>query len=152
VTIAYIGLGSNLGDRLENLREAVRLLDAMDEVDVVRTSSVYETDPVGPEQPDFLNAVAQIDTTLSARELLGHCKRIEVDIGRKPAERWGPREIDLDLLIYGDETIDEPDLQVPHPRIDERAFVRVPLAEIAPDLVPRKHLDTRSVRWVGDVS
>jgi 2-amino-4-hydroxy-6-hydroxymethyldihydropteridine diphosphokinase len=151
VTVAYIGLGSNVGDRFENLREAVRLLGSIDEVEIVRTSSVYETEAVGPEQPDFLNAVVAIDTTLGARELLGHLKRIEVDLGRKPRERWGPREIDLDLLIYGDETIDQPDLQVPHPRMAERAFVRVPLAEIAPDLVPRKHLDTRGVQRVGSL-
>jgi 2-amino-4-hydroxy-6-hydroxymethyldihydropteridine diphosphokinase len=151
VTIAYIGLGSNLGDRLENVREAVRLLDAIDEVEVKRTSSVYETKPVGPRQPDFLNAVVEIDTTLHARTLLGHMKRIELDLGRKPGEHWGPREIDLDLLLYGDETIDEPALRVPHPELENRVFVLVPLGEIAPDLVPRKHLDTRGVERIGEL-
>jgi 2-amino-4-hydroxy-6-hydroxymethyldihydropteridine diphosphokinase len=150
VTTAYIGLGSNVGDRLENLREAVRLLDAIDEVDVLRTSSVYETKPVGPRQPDFLNAVAEIDTTLAARTLLGHMKRIELDLGRKPTERWGPREIDLDLLLFGDETIDEPALHVPHPELENRAFVLVPLAELAPERYGElaAQVDGRGVRPV----
>ena len=130
----YIGLGSNVGDRLEQLRHAASLLDSSDSVDVVVASSVYETEPVGPEQPDFLNAVVEVRTTLSARELLARLKEIEAEIGRTPSERWGPRAIDLDLLTYGDESIEEDDLQVPHPRIAARAFVLVPLAEIASDV------------------
>jgi 2-amino-4-hydroxy-6-hydroxymethyldihydropteridine diphosphokinase len=126
----YVGLGSNLGDRLENLRRAVELLDASDGVAVVRTSSVYETDPVGPPQPDFLNAVAEISTDLGPHELLARCKAIEAELGRTPGERWGPREIDLDLLLYGDERIDTGELVVPHPRMNERAFVLVPLREL----------------------
>lgn len=126
----YVGLGSNLGDRLENLRRAVERLDASDGVDVVRTSSVYETDPVGPPQPDFLNAVAEISTDLGPHELLARCKAIEAELGRTPGERWGPREIDLDLLLYGGERIDTGELVVPHPRMNERAFVLVPLREL----------------------
>jgi 2-amino-4-hydroxy-6-hydroxymethyldihydropteridine diphosphokinase len=132
---AYLGLGSNLGDRSENLRRAVALLGARDGVAVVRTSSVYETAPVGPSQPDFLNAVAEVDTTLSPRDLLEACLGVEEEMGRVRRERWGPRVIDVDLLLYGDERVDEPDLVVPHPRMHERAFVLVPLAELAPDVV-----------------
>jgi 2-amino-4-hydroxy-6-hydroxymethyldihydropteridine diphosphokinase len=129
----YIGLGSNVGDRLENLRRAVTLLDSTDGVEVVVSSSVYETDPVGPPQPDFLNAVVELRTTLGPRELLARLKEIEADIGRTHSEKWGSREIDLDLLVYGGESIESDDLVVPHPRMAERAFVGVPLAEIVGD-------------------
>jgi 2-amino-4-hydroxy-6-hydroxymethyldihydropteridine diphosphokinase len=132
---AYLGLGSNLGDRPENLGRAVALLGARDGVAVVRTSSVYETAPVGPAQPDFLNAVAEVDTTLSPRDLLEACLGVEEEMGRVRGERWGPRVIDVDLLLYDDERVDEPNLVVPHPRMHERAFVLVPLAELAPDVV-----------------
>jgi len=132
--ISYIGLGSNLGNRLEHLRHAVTLLDATEGVEVVVESSVYETDPVGPPQPEFLNAVVQVETTLSARDLLRRLKEIEREIGRTESERWGPREIDLDLLTYGQESVEDDDLHVPHPRMAERAFVLVPLAEIAADV------------------
>jgi 2-amino-4-hydroxy-6-hydroxymethyldihydropteridine diphosphokinase len=131
---AYIGLGSNVGDRLAHLRHAATLLDASDGIDVVVASSVYETDPVGPPQPDFLNAVVEVRTSLGARALLRRLKEIEEEIGRREAERWGPREIDLDLLTYGDESISDDDLRVPHPGIAGRAFVLVPLAEIAADV------------------
>ena len=128
---AYVGIGSNLGDRLENLRSAVRGLSGTPDVRVVRTSSVYETAPVGgPEQGDFLNAVVEISTELEPRALLEALQRIENELGRVRAERNGPRTIDLDLLLYGDEEIDEPDLTVPHPRMLERAFVVVPLTEL----------------------
>jgi 2-amino-4-hydroxy-6-hydroxymethyldihydropteridine diphosphokinase len=143
---AYLGLGSNLGDRSENLRRAVELLAARDGVTVVRTSNVYESDPVGPPQPDFLNAVAEIDTTLSARGLLDACLGVEAELGRVRQERWGPRIIDIDLLVFGDEHIDEPDLTVPHPRMHERPFVLVPLAELAPDL------ELRDGRTVADAA
>jgi 2-amino-4-hydroxy-6-hydroxymethyldihydropteridine diphosphokinase len=95
---------------------------------------VYETDPVGPPQPDFLNAVVEVRASLSARDLLRRLKDIEAEIGRTPSERWGPREIDLDLLTYGEESFSDDDLTVPHPRMGERAFVLVPLAEIAADV------------------
>ena len=134
-TLAYIGLGSNLGDREENLRRALALLE--EEVGPVRVSSVRETDPVGvTEQPRFLNAAAEVRTGLWARELLDRLLSIERRLGRdRSAEtRWGPRPIDLDVLLYGDEVIDEPGLTVPHPRLAERRFALEPLHELAPDL------------------
>ena len=130
-TTAYVGVGSNLGDRLENLRAAVRDLAGTPDVRVVRSSSVYETSPVGgPEQGDFLNAVVEISTELEPHALLEALQRIENELGRIRAERFGPRTIDLDLLLYGDREIDDPDLTVPHPRMRERAFVVVPLMEL----------------------
>lgn len=128
----FVGLGSNVGDRLGNLRGAVRALSARDGIEVTATSGVYETDPVGPEQPDFLNAVVEIETELAAEELLRVFKQIEIELGRVTRERWGPREIDLDLLVYGDLHVEAEDLVVPHPQIATRAFVLVPLVEIAP--------------------
>jgi 2-amino-4-hydroxy-6-hydroxymethyldihydropteridine diphosphokinase len=130
----YVGLGSNVGDRLGHLRGAVAALRDRDGIDVVETSSVYETDPVGPEQPDFLNAVVSVDTDLAAEELLRIFQAIERELGRMPRERWGPREIDLDLLVYADRRIKEEGLEVPHAQIAARAFVLVPLEEIAPAL------------------
>jgi 2-amino-4-hydroxy-6-hydroxymethyldihydropteridine diphosphokinase len=130
---AYLGLGSNLGDRWRHLREAVESLP-----DVVTVSPVYETDPVGgpPDQDPYLNCVVELETERSARELLGICHRLEAAAGRVRTERWGPRTLDVDILLIGDQTIDEPDLQVPHPRMWERSFVLAPLADIAPELVP----------------
>jgi len=156
--VCYVGLGSNLGDRLENLRHAVTLLDASDGIDVAVTSGVYETDPVGPPQPDYLNAVVELRTTRSARDLLARFKEIEAEIGRTQGKRWGPREIDIDLLTYGEESIDTDDLRVPHPRMAERAFVLVPLSEIAADVRfaaggPSELLEalgTSGVRATGD--
>ena len=132
-TSAYLALGSNLGDRLEHLREAVRLLGAEPTVEVVRSSRVYETEPVGPPQPAYLNAVIEVRTDGTARELLEACRRVEGALGRVRAERWGPRTIDVDVLIFDEETIDEPDLVVPHPRMHERGFVLVPLGELEAD-------------------
>lgn len=131
----FVGLGSNLGDRLAYLKAAVSALRTTAGIEGLRTSSVYETDPVGPEQPLFLNAVAEMRTTLAPRELLTRLKGIEAEVGRTPTEEWGPREVDLDLLLYGDEVIDEGDLEVPHPEMTARAFVLVPLLEIDRDLV-----------------
>lgn len=130
---AFLGLGSNLGDRLTNLAQAVSSLSDAEGVRVIRTSRVYETEPVGPPQPDYLNAVAEVLTELSARKLLDVCLEVERQMGRVRAERWGPRVIDIDLLTYGDETIDEPGLTVPHPRMHERAFVLAPLLEMDAD-------------------
>ena len=129
----YLGLGSNLGNREANLRMALRGLTRMSRVAAV--SSLYETDPVGlPEQPAFYNAACRIETGLEPRSLLRFLQNLEHEIGRRPgAPRWGPRPIDLDVLLYGDRHLDEPELAVPHPRLHERAFVLVPLAEIAPD-------------------
>ncbi len=130
---AFLALGSNLGDRLEHLRRAVGLLNLEDGVRVVRSSRVYETAPVGPPQPDFLNAVIEVATTLAARDLLRACLGVEQAMGRVRRERWGPRIIDVDVLTYDDERIDEVDLIVPHPRMHERAFVLVPLLELTSD-------------------
>ena len=131
----YFGIGSNLGDRLGHLQGAVSGLLAAG--DVVAVSAVYETDPVGgPEQPRYLNAVVAVDSALAPRDLLELGQRLEREAARVRAERWGPRTLDVDLLLVGDEQVDEPDLQVPHPRLWERAFVVVPLADVAPDLVP----------------
>jgi 2-amino-4-hydroxy-6-hydroxymethyldihydropteridine diphosphokinase len=127
---ATLGLGSNLGDRLANLRLAVELVEEQPEIRVIRSSRVYETEPVGPPQPDFLNAVVQIETTLAPRALLEACRTVEDGMGRVRAERWGARVIDVDVLTYGRDVIDEPGLVIPHPRMHERAFVMVPLLEL----------------------
>jgi 2-amino-4-hydroxy-6-hydroxymethyldihydropteridine diphosphokinase len=112
----------------------VTLLEDTEDIDVAAASRVYETNAVGPPQPDFLNAVIEVRTALSADALLKRLKAVEREIGRSPSERWGPREIDLDLLTYGEASIEDADLVVPHPRMAERAFVLVPLAEIAADV------------------
>ncbi len=130
---AYLALGSNLGDRLETLRRAVALLDAAEGVEVVRSSRVFETDPVGPPQPAYLNAVLEIRTELEPRALLDACRAAEAALGRVRGERWGPRTLDVDVLTFDARTVDEPDLTIPHPRMHERAFVLVPLRELDPD-------------------
>lgn len=138
MTEAYIALGSNLGDRRETLAKAVRAIGALDSTRVSAQSSLIETDPVGPiQQGKYLNGVVKIETNLDARTLLEELLRIEATLGRDRAsgERWGPRTVDLDLLVFGDVQINEQGLHVPHPRIAERLFVLVPLCEIAPDLV-----------------
>lgn len=136
MTRAYLALGSNLGDRLAHLQSAVDGLDACDGVTVVGVSRVYETAPVGdPDQGDYLNAVVAVETSLDARALLGLAQRTEDIAGRVRRERWGPRTLDVDVLVVGDEHVDEPDLVVPHPRLHERGFVLVPLRDVAPELV-----------------
>ena len=131
MTVAYVGLGANLGDREETIRAAVAELP-----DVVAVSSLRETDPVGvTDQPRFLNGVAALETELAPRELLDVLLAVERRLGRERRERWGPRTIDLDLLLYGDEVIDEDGLKIPHPRLHERKFVLEPLADLAPQLV-----------------
>ena len=133
---AFVGLGSNLGDREAQIRLALEALRQVAETRVVRVSSIYDTEPVGePNQPNFLNAVALIDTQLSARQLLWNLQLIERRLGRVRAQRWGPRTIDLDLLLFGDLALDEPDLKIPHPELTRRAFVLVPLVELDPLLV-----------------
>ena len=132
---AFIGLGSNLGDREAVIASGIRMLDARAGIAVRASSSIIETEPVGlVEQGRFLNAVAQLETTLEPRLLLDACLGIEAAHGRDRSveHRWGPRRLDLDLLLYGDRVIDEPDLTVPHPRLHERMFVLRPLAELAP--------------------
>ncbi len=144
---AHLGIGSNLGERLEHLQLAVDHLAAADGVTVVAVSPVYETSPVGgPEQPDFLNAVVAVDTTLTARELLELAHRIEAAADRVRTVHWGPRTLDVDLLLVGDERIDDPDLVVPHPRLTERAFVLVPLADLDPAWRSRVPADRDAVR------
>lgn len=137
-TIAYIGLGANLGKRDATIEEALRLLGEDDRTSVLGSTVPIETEPVGYEdQPRFLNAAANLATTRSPRELLELLLSIERALGRVRGEgpRYGPRTIDLDLLVYGTETIDEPALVVPHPRLHERRFVLEPLAELDPELV-----------------
>jgi 2-amino-4-hydroxy-6-hydroxymethyldihydropteridine diphosphokinase len=131
----YLGLGSNLGDRERNLRAAVERLAAMPGVRILRCSRVYETEPVGPgDQPWFLNAVVEADTSLSPETLLRRAKAIEAELGRQPGPRWGPRPLDVDILLYGERSLDLPDLTIPHPELWSRLFVLVPLAELRPDL------------------
>ena len=137
MTRAYVGLGANLGDRERTLREAVDALGAGEGIEVVAVSTLRETEPVGVgQQPRFLNGAAALDTTLESRELLDRLLDVEQRFGRVrvPGEH-GPRTLDLDLLLYGDDQIDEPGLTVPHPRLHERRFVLEPLAELAPGLV-----------------
>ena len=135
MTTAYLGLGSNLGDRRRFLAAALRALAADPALVIVRGSSVYESKPFGvTDQPDFLNLVAEIDTTLTPPALLAACLSIEAALGRVRRERWGPRVIDLDVLLYGHLTWHGPDLVLPHPGLCERNFVLTPLAEIAPEL------------------
>jgi len=137
VTRAYIGLGANLGEPAAMLRTAVEQLRREPDITVVAVSSVRETEPVGlVDQPRFLNAAVAVDTELSPRELLDRLLGIERRLGRtREGPRFGPRTIDLDLLLYGDERLAEPGLEVPHPRLHERLFALEPLSDLAPDLV-----------------
>ena len=132
----YIGFGSNVGDRLTYLQNAIHALSEMEGITLKEISSIYTTDPIGYEaQAQFLNGVAAIQTSLSPLSLLHTLKDIETAVGRKHRIRWGPREIDLDILIYGDLCVQTEKLVIPHPEMHLRGFVLVPLAEIAPDLV-----------------
>lgn len=127
--IVFLGLGSNLGERAPNLRTAIKALPP--HVEVVQASPVYQTAPWGyTEQADFLNQVVKAQTNLSPQALLVHLKNIENKIGRTATFRWGPREIDIDILLYDDLIVDEPGLTIPHPRLHQRAFMLVPLAHI----------------------
>jgi len=135
MTVVVVALGSNLGDRLGNLRAALGLLQEQG-VAITARSSVWQTAPVPAAQPPFLNAVVVGETSLPALELLRALKAIEHKLGRRPERRWGPRPADLDLLFYGDEKIELPDLKVPHERINERNFVLAPLAEALPGPMP----------------
>ncbi len=134
---AYVGLGANLGDREGTIRRALALLGSRPGIDVAAVSTLRETDPVGYlDQPRFLNGAAALDTTLPARALLATLLDVERELGRtRDGPRLGPRTLDLDLLLYGEETLAEPGLAVPHPRLHERAFVLEPLAELDPELV-----------------
>ena len=133
---AYIGLGSNIGDRAENLKRAIDFLKAKEGLEVKKGSSYYETEPVGfKEQGWFLNAVAEVETSLSPEGILRVCQEIEDEMGRKRGVRGGPRIIDLDILLYGDSIVDREDLKIPHPLMHNRKFVLVPLVEIAPEVI-----------------
>ena len=132
----YIGLGSNLGEREANIRMALDDLARLPGTRLVRASSLYDSEPVGDaDQPNFLNAVAEIETDLTPQQLLWNLLLIERRLGRARTRRWGPRTIDLDLLLYGPVVVDEPELQVPHPELTRRSFVLVPLVELDPLLV-----------------
>lgn len=157
---AYVGLGANLGDAVQALRSAVKALDQIPSTRVGAVSSLYQTSPVDSSGPDYLNAVAELSTALSAPELLRHLQVIEQRAGRERPYPNAPRTLDLDLLLFGRAHIDSPALCVPHPRMRQRAFVLVPLAEIAPTLVSAAQLDAvahqaiarlKSV-WVGGAS
>jgi 2-amino-4-hydroxy-6-hydroxymethyldihydropteridine diphosphokinase len=131
--IAYLGLGANLGEPEAQLREALKRLDAADEVEVTRVSTFYRNPPIGPaDQPWYVNAAARVRTRLGPEELLRLLQQVEAALGRVRGERWGPRRLDLDLLLYNGEVILAPDLVVPHPEMHRRAFVLAPLADIAP--------------------
>ena len=134
--IAYISFGSNVGDRKKHIEDAVEILKTDSSIEIKSVSSLYETEPVGYEEQDwFINGVLEIETELSPHELLRFVKTVESKVGRRKSIRWGPREIDLDILLYEQECINTPDLVIPHPRMQEREFVLIPLVEIAPDVV-----------------
>jgi 2-amino-4-hydroxy-6-hydroxymethyldihydropteridine diphosphokinase len=150
---AFVGLGSNLGDRLGHLERAVGLLAARG--DLVAVSPVYETEPVGgPEQGPYLNVVAELSTADTPRALLERCRELEEDAQRVRTVRFGPRTLDADVLLVGDERVEERDLEVPHPRMGERRFVLAPLADLAPELVTAEQLASAvgAVRRVGTLS
>jgi len=148
----FLGLGTNLGDRQANLQKAVDELPP--QVIVLRTSSIYESEPWGfSDQPAFLNQVLEVETGLPPGGLLEYLKQIEMKMGRQPTFRYGPRLIDIDILFYGDQVIDLPDLAIPHPRLPERAFMLVPLAELAPDLRhPENHKSVLEMLSILDTS
>jgi len=133
----FIGIGSNEGDRLARMSEAVRLLGETDGVRVAQMAMIFETEPRGgPPQEPYLNTVLEIETALEPSALLGVCQEIERRLGRRPsAQRWSPRPIDLDLLLYDERIVEEPGLSIPHPRLHERRFVLAPLAQLAPELI-----------------
>ena len=139
MSVAYIGLGSNMGDKVANLKKAVLELGKVPGNKVLAVSSFYKTEPVGGVEQDwFVNAAAEIETSLTPRELLNKLLYIEKNLGRVRDARWGPRVIDLDILLYDDLVMDEEGLSIPHPYLHERGFVLVPLAEIAPKVIHPK--------------
>jgi 2-amino-4-hydroxy-6-hydroxymethyldihydropteridine diphosphokinase len=143
---AWIALGSNIAPRETYLQQAIQMLSEHEEIKLNQVSTVYETEPVGYENQDqFLNLVAEVETSLDPMELLRICQKIEQDLGRKRIIRWGPRTVDLDILLYSTENMNVEELILPHPRMHERAFVLVPLAEIAPKLLLK---DKRVQEWL----
>lgn len=147
MTDVFLGLGSNVGDRENQLKEAIRLLDEQSGIKVVKVSSFYETEPVGyVDQPDFLNLCVEIQTELSPKAVLERGLAIEQQLHRVRKARWGPRTLDIDILLYGDQIIEEQDLTIPHPRMTERAFVLIPLQEIAPNKIePRTQTKIKDI-------
>ncbi len=152
-TRAYIGIGSNLENPKEQVSSAISQVDELANVVVTAHSSFYQTTPIGPEgQPDYINAVIQIDTYLSAHQLLNELQNIENQHGRTREVRWGARTLDLDILLFGEETLCDDRLQVPHPRMLERNFVIIPLAEVVPDYVFANGHDIQStVETLGTI-
>ncbi len=131
----YLGVGTNQGDREKNLKTALRILQEDDNIYISKVSSVYESEPVGYEkQPDFLNCVICVRTDLSPQNVLLKAKEVEKRMGREKSFRWGPRKIDIDILLYGQELVDKEDLKIPHPEMKKRGFVLIPLHEIEPKL------------------
>ena len=144
---AYLGLGSNIGDRAHQLQQAIRIIDQYQYIDVTSISPIYETEPVGyTDQPQFLNLCIEIETTLNPQELLKRCLETEEALHRVRKIRWGPRTLDVDILLYGNEIIEEDNLIIPHPRMVERAFVLIPLNDIA-----SKHIEPRSQRLIENL-
>ncbi|MDY4761929.1 2-amino-4-hydroxy-6-hydroxymethyldihydropteridine diphosphokinase [Streptococcus thoraltensis] len=136
MTVVFLSLGSNMGDKVAYLNQAIQSLSQVHETQLVKVSSFYRTAAWGKiDQDDFVNAVVQLETNLEAIDFLRECQQIEKDLDRVRHEHWGPRTIDIDILLYGEETFNTPDLKVPHPFMTERAFVLVPLAELTEDLV-----------------
>lgn len=139
---AFLGLGSNIGERETQLKEAIRILNRFDNIKVTQISDIYETEPVGyTNQPNFLNLCVEIDTTLDPQSLLSCCLKTEQQLHRVRVKRWGPRTLDVDILLYEDQIIEEDNLSLPHPRMNERSFVLIPLNDIASNQIePRTHL------------
>ena len=136
MSCVFIGIGSNEGDRLEHVSRAIQRLSHTPGMQVSRMATIYDTEPVGPPQPEYLNTVIELDTALSPHQLLETLKLLERQLGRVPStQRWGPRVIDLDILLYDDRVLNEPALIIPHPRLHERRFVLEPLAQLAPQLL-----------------
>jgi 2-amino-4-hydroxy-6-hydroxymethyldihydropteridine diphosphokinase len=145
----FLGLGSNLGDRVDTIRKVQEMVSSIPGVTLVSSSSLYETEPVGiSDQPMFVNAVLEIETDLSPKELFLKLKDIEAKMGRRKTVRWGPRIIDIDILLFGDRIIEERDLTIPHPEMAKRGFVLVPLCEIAPEMKHPRHKKT--IREIAD--
>ncbi|MEH7115176.1 2-amino-4-hydroxy-6-hydroxymethyldihydropteridine diphosphokinase [Neobacillus niacini] len=148
---AFIALGSNIENRYDYLLKAIDKLANHSNIELVNCSSVYETDPVGYEDQDlFLNMVIEIITSFNAQELLDYCLKVELDLGRKREIFWGPRTIDLDILLYNQENIETETLIVPHPRMLEREFVMIPLSEIKPDLIP-PNIERPLAAWINEL-
>jgi 2-amino-4-hydroxy-6-hydroxymethyldihydropteridine diphosphokinase len=135
MTKVYAGLGSNLGNKRENILSAIDRIDAYEEICIKEKSGFYDTAPVGgPPQPDYVNCVIGLETEVEPQTLLKEFKKIEIELGRKSGVRWGPRVVDLDIILFGDRIVNDHNLKIPHERMHERVFVLEPLSEISPDI------------------